>query len=120
MRQIPATVLCGYLGAGKTTELNHLLASETGTRIAVLVNYFGAINIDASLIENRDDQMISLTNGCVCCSISDDLSAALTSRVERDDLPDHVVLEANGVADPRASLPTLPDGLELNCGRPSP
>lgn len=98
--RIPTTLLCGYLGAGKTTLINHLLASDHGVRMAVLVNDFGAVNIDAGLIENQTDQTISLTNGCVCCSISDDLGGAIEAQVLRQDAPDHILIEASGVAEP--------------------
>ena len=65
------TVLGGYLGAGKTTLLNRLLSDNQGVRIALLINDFGAINIDAELIDTQTDQQINLTNGCVCCGLSD-------------------------------------------------
>lgn len=99
-KRIPATILSGYLGAGKTTVINALLRNIRGRRIAVLVNDFGAINIDADLIESQADQTISLKNGCVCCSIADDLGAALTTQVQRPDPPDHLVIEASGVSQP--------------------
>ncbi|USG62507.1 CobW family GTP-binding protein [Sneathiella marina] len=99
-RRIPITLISGYLGAGKTTLINHLLSVSDGQRIAVLVNDFGAINIDTALIKEQTDQAISLTNGCVCCSITDDLGDALDAQASRDNPPDLVVLEASGVADP--------------------
>ncbi|MEH6497394.1 MAG: GTP-binding protein [Pseudomonas marincola] len=97
---IPITLISGYLGAGKTTLINHLLSANHGRRIAVLINDFGAINIDAALIKERTDQAISLTNGCVCCSIKDDLGEALDAQASREPPPDLVVLEASGVAEP--------------------
>lgn len=100
MAHIPATILSGYLGAGKTTAINALLRDTQGLRLAVLVNDFGAVNIDADLIETQDDQTISLKNGCVCCSIADDLGAALTAQTQRGDPPDHLVVEASGVSHP--------------------
>lgn len=99
-RHIPVTILGGYLGAGKTTVINHLLAGNHGVRIAVLVNDFGAVNVDASLIAEQSDETISLANGCVCCSIADDLGAALDSQTARTEPPDHIVIEASGVAEP--------------------
>jgi len=100
MDRLPVTVLGGYLGAGKTTLLNRLLAEARGVRLAVLVNDFGEVNIDAALIANRDGETISLTNGCVCCSIGDNLGMTLHDLAERPDRPDHIVVEASGVADP--------------------
>jgi len=97
---VPVTILGGYLGAGKTTLLNRLLADARGARLAVLVNDFGAVNIDAALIANRDGETISLTNGCVCCSIGDNLGTTLYDLAERPDGPEHIVVEASGVADP--------------------
>lgn len=97
--RIPITVLTGYLGSGKTTLINRLLASNPPARMAVLVNDFGAINVDASLIESRDNETISLSNGCVCCSISDDIGAALDAQRDRPDPPSRVLIEASGVAD---------------------
>lgn len=99
--RIPITILSGYLGAGKTTILNRLLSGNHGRRIAVLVNDFGAINIDADLIETAEDDRISLSNGCVCCSIGDDLGAALDAQTARADPPEHILLEASGVAEPK-------------------
>jgi len=94
------TVVGGYLGAGKTTLLNHVLRDAGDRRLAVLVNDFGAINVDAELIESRDGEMVSLTNGCICCGIGGDFIAALASLRDVDDPPEQVVVEASGVADP--------------------
>ncbi|MBN9512732.1 MAG: GTP-binding protein [Alphaproteobacteria bacterium] len=97
---IPVSVIGGYLGAGKTTLLNRLLADPQGVRLAVVVNDFGSVNIDAALIANREGETISLTNGCVCCSIGDNLALALHDLAERPNGPEHIVIEASGVADP--------------------
>ena len=99
-RPIPVTVIGGYLGAGKTTCVNRLLAADHGLRLAVLVNDFGAVNIDAGLIARHDGDTVALTNGCVCCAIADDLGAALQAQAARDPPPDRIVVEASGVADP--------------------
>ena len=97
---VPFTVIGGFLGAGKTTLLNHVLAQSTGIRCAVLVNDFGDLNIDKSLVSSHDGQTISLTNGCVCCSISNDFNQTLISLLKRIDEFDQVVVEASGVSEP--------------------
>ena len=97
---IPVTVVGGYLGAGKTTLINGLLAGGHGRRLAVLVNDFGAINIDAKLIVAHDGDTIALSNGCVCCTIADALGDALDKVLALDEPPDQIVIEASGVANP--------------------
>ncbi|MBW3608066.1 MAG: GTP-binding protein [Actinobacteria bacterium] len=99
---IALTVIGGFLGAGKTTLLNRLLRDAGDRRLAVLVNDFGAINIDARLVQSREGDMISLKNGCICCGISGDFIGELALLRDRDDPPEHVVVEASGVADPGA------------------
>jgi G3E family GTPase len=94
------TVVGGYLGAGKTTLLNDVLRDAGGRRLAVLVNDFGAIDIDAELIESRDGEIVSLTNGCICCGIGGDFIAALAGLRDVEDPPEQVIVEASGVADP--------------------
>lgn len=98
---LPLTVLGGFLGAGKTTLLNRLLLEPGGRRLAVLVNDFGRINIDAALVRSRTDDLISLANGCVCCTVSTELTRTLIDLAQRPDPPDAIVLEASGLADPR-------------------
>jgi G3E family GTPase len=97
---IPVTVVSGFLGAGKTTLLNHVLTAEHGRRIGVLVNDFGSINVDAELIADVDDDMISLANGCICCSIRMDLIRAVLQMAELPEPPEHIVIESSGVANP--------------------
>jgi len=101
MPAIPVTVVGGYLGAGKTTLVNHLLRSAAGERIAVLVNDFGDIGIDAGLIESREDGVIELAGGCVCCSFGSDLMAALMRLPAMDPPPARAIVETSGVALPR-------------------
>lgn len=98
---LPLTILSGFLGAGKTTLLNRLLLEPGGRRLAVLVNDFGRINIDAALVRSRTDDMISLANGCVCCTVSTELTRTLIDLAQRPDPPDALMLEASGLADPR-------------------
>lgn len=98
---IPLTVIGGYLGAGKTTLVNHLITNPKSPRLAIIVNDFGALNIDESLIKSRDGDTVSLTNGCVCCSLSNALADGLSVLLDRCPKPEHIVLEASGVAEPR-------------------
>ncbi len=93
----PLSVIGGFLGAGKTTLINHLLRIAS-CRYGVLVNDFGSINIDAALIATETDGVVALTNGCVCCELGADLGAALHRLAAR--APDHILIEASGVADP--------------------
>ena len=106
---IPVTILTGFLGAGKTTLLNRILTGEHGLRVAVLVNDFGAINVDAELVVGVEDDMISLANGCVCCQVRDDLIEAIDAVLERPEPVDYVLLEASGVADPASIFVTFTD-----------
>jgi G3E family GTPase len=106
---VPLTLLTGFLGAGKTTLLNRILTGAHGLRIGVLVNDFGAINIDASLVQSVAENTISLTNGCVCCEIRDDLVASVEDLLARADAIDFVILEASGIADPAAIAMTFLD-----------
>lgn len=113
--RLPVTIISGYLGAGKTTLVNHMLRTADGARIAVLVNEFGELPIDEDLIEARDDALISIAGGCICCSFGSDLAAALQNLSTFDPKPDHIVIEASGVALPAAIANTvdLLDGLRV-------
>ena len=109
---IPVTTIGGYLGAGKTTLVNQLLRQADGRRLAVLVNEFGALPIDADLIEARDGDMISIAGGCICCSFGNDLIGALRDLAQLSPAPDHILIEASGVAIPSgiaASVSLLPE-----------
>lgn len=97
---VPVTLITGFLGAGKTSLLNHLLANAAGARIAVVVNDFGAVNIDARLIERREGDVVTLENGCICCSLSDGLVATVAALVRRSLPPEHIVIETSGISDP--------------------
>jgi len=103
-KRVPVTLLGGYLGAGKTTALNAILAS-TDQPIAVIVNDIGEVNIDASLIANRTQDTIELTDGCICCSINSSLADAFDMLRARETRPQHLLIELSGAADPRRVLP---------------
>ncbi|HQZ99766.1 MAG TPA: GTP-binding protein [Thermoflexales bacterium] len=104
---IPITIITGFLGAGKTTLLNRILRGNHGLRVAVLVNDFGAINIDAELIVGVEGETVSLANGCICCTIRDDLLNAVLSAINRPEKPEYVVIETSGVSDPFAVASTF-------------
>ncbi len=98
------SLIAGFLGAGKTTLVNHLLGGAHGRRLAVIVNDFGAINIDTSLISRRDRDTISLTNGCACCSMARGLTETLLTLTEQAEPPEAIILEASGIAEPQPIL----------------
>lgn len=98
--RLPLTVISGYLGAGKTTLINRVLAEDHGLKLMVMVNDFGAINIDAELIAQTGEDTMTLTNGCVCCTMGADLFMAIGDVLDRTQRPDHLVIEASGIADP--------------------
>ena len=103
---IPLTLISGYLGTGKTTLINQLLRT-TKKKIALLVNDFGDVNIDESLIESRTDSLLSIAGGCVCCSYGNELIETLESMNSSKILPDHIVLEASGIALPSKIIQTV-------------
>lgn len=99
-KTLPYTVIGGYLGAGKTTLLNSLLRDSRGLRLAILVNDFGDINIDADLITSHDGETMQLASGCICCSLADGFMQALARLPDHADRIDHIIVEASGVSDP--------------------
>ena len=101
--QVKIVLITGYLGAGKTTLLNNILANSEGIRAAVIVNDIGEVNVDASLIKqgglSQTDELIPMTNGCICCTLSDDLARQLDSIANSGDF-DYIVIEASGICEP--------------------
>lgn len=108
MKETPVILISGYLGAGKTTLINNLLRQPNGKRLAVLVNEFGELAIDEDLIEAKNDNLISISGGCICCSFGDDLSGALSDLAKILPTPDYILIESSGVA--------LPNQIVANVG----
>ena len=97
---IPVTIVAGFLGSGKSTLLNQMLQNKTGRKIGVIVNDFGSINIDQEMISEVVGNVVTLDNGCICCSLRTDLIAVVLGLATSENKPDHIVIEASGVADP--------------------
>jgi len=107
MRRIPATIVTGFLGAGKTSLVRHLLAAATGHRLAVIVNEFGELGIDRELLLGcgdptcTEDDIVELANGCICCTVADDFLPTLSRLIDRPEPPGHIVIETSGLALPK-------------------
>jgi cobalamin biosynthesis protein CobW len=105
--KIPATIVTGFLGAGKTTLIRHVLQNANGRRLALLVNEFGDIGIDGEILKScgapacREDDIIELANGCICCTVADDFLPAIEKLLALDPRPDHIVIETSGLALPK-------------------
>ena len=110
MNRIPATVVTGFLGAGKTSLIRHLLENAGGRRIALVINEFGDLGIDRGIVEGcaipgcEDDDIVELANGCICCTVADDFLPTITALLDRADPPDHIVIETSGLALPKPLL----------------
>lgn len=107
MKKIPATVITGFLGSGKTTLIRHMLENAGGRRIALIINEFGDLGIDRDIVQGcgiencDDDDIVELANGCICCTVADDFLPVMEALIERDNPPDHIVIETSGLALPK-------------------
>jgi cobalamin biosynthesis protein CobW len=106
-QKIPATVITGFLGAGKTTMIRNLLQNAGGKRIALIINEFGDLGVDGDVLKGcgaeacTEDDIIELTNGCICCTVADDFIPTMSKLLERENRPDHIVIETSGLALPQ-------------------
>ncbi|MFK7784345.1 MAG: GTP-binding protein [Crocinitomicaceae bacterium] len=100
MSLVPITIVSGFLGAGKTSLLSHLLQANHGKKLAVLVNDFGKLNIDSEIIVEIEGETVSLTNGCICCTIRDDMLTEVLNLLSKNNPPEHIIIETSGVSDP--------------------
>lgn len=108
VKKIPVTVISGFLGAGKTTLVNHVLTQHTNVNIGVIVNEFGEVGIDGDLIVADEEALIEIRNGCICCTVRTDLVAGVKLLLERSDFKlDRLIVEASGLADPAPVLQTF-------------
>src|SRR5215467_5350843 len=105
--KIPATVITGFLGAGKTTVIQHLLRHANGRRLALVINEFGEIGVDGELLRScgipacKDEDIVELANGCICCTVADDFLPTIEKLLNRPEPPDHIVIETSGLALPK-------------------
>lgn len=106
-QKIPATVITGFLGAGKTTMIRNLLQNANGKRIALIINEFGDLGVDGDVLKGcgaeacSEDDIIELTNGCICCTVADDFIPTMSKLLERENRPDHIIIETSGLALPQ-------------------
>ena len=106
-QKIPATVITGFLGSGKTTMIRNLLENANGKRIALIINEFGDLGVDGGILKGcgietcREEDVIELNNGCICCTVADDFIPTMTKLLDRADRPDHIVIETSGLALPQ-------------------
>ena len=106
-QKIPATIISGFLGAGKTSLIRHLLGEAKGRRIALIINEFGEIGVDGDILQScgiegcDDESVVELTNGCICCTVADDFVPTMQMLLDRDEPPEHIVIETSGLALPK-------------------
>ncbi|MDP1839518.1 MAG: cobalamin biosynthesis protein CobW [Reyranella sp.] len=107
LAKVPCTIITGFLGAGKTTLVRHVLENADGRRLAVIVNEFGDVGIDGDILKScgiescTEDSIVELSNGCICCTVADDFVPALKSLLDRPNPPEHIVIETSGLALPK-------------------
>ena len=109
-QKIPATVITGFLGAGKTTIISNMLMNAGGKKIALIINEFGDLGVDGDVLKGcgadncTEDDIIELTNGCICCTVADDFVPTMQKLLDRDVKPDHIVIETSGLALPQPKI----------------
>ena len=107
LAKTPVTIVTGFLGAGKTTLIRHLMANAGGRRLALIINEFGDVGVDGDLVKGcadaacPEEAIIELANGCICCTVADDFAPAMTALIAREPKPDHIVVETSGLALPK-------------------
>jgi cobalamin biosynthesis protein CobW len=107
LEKVPATIVTGFLGAGKTTLVRHVMAQAAGRRIAIIVNEFGSLGIDGDLLKScgipgcEEDNIVELANGCICCTVADDFLPTMTALLDRPEPPEHILIETSGLALPK-------------------
>jgi|TARA_B110000208_G_scaffold36947_1_gene48970 cobalamin biosynthesis protein CobW len=107
VKKIPTTIITGFLGAGKTTLIRHMLENAQGRRIALIINEFGDLGVDGDILKGcgdetcREEDVMELSNGCICCTVADDFIPTMEKLLAREDKPDHIVIETSGLALPQ-------------------
>ncbi|MEM1372477.1 MAG: GTP-binding protein, partial [Pseudomonadota bacterium] len=110
LTKTPVTIITGFLGSGKTTLIRHLMANAGGRRLAVLVNEFGTVGVDGDILKScaipdcPAENIVELSNGCICCTVADDFIPTIETLLEMDEKPDHILIETSGLALPKPLL----------------